>query len=281
MGINEAAPAGDTQVHVRGTRIRLQSVDGSRSVDLRADGGAVDLQSNTNDLYLRATDPTLAAPRNIVMNPYAGDGNVGIGLDAPTEKLHVHGHWLRVDGNSNEQCVFGGDGHSAVTVGTLNAAVSFADMRNTTVPWGTAPADAGAWLTVYCRSVVEVSDARAKTDVRTIEGALAQVARLRGVRYQWSAAGAQAQDGERLGLIAQEVQEVVPQAVVSGERGAGISYSSLVPLLVEAVKELREQVLELQAKVGSLGGGGPDEPTSKPAAKPGRKDRAAGGRTGS
>ena len=272
LGVNEAAPAADTQVHVRGTRIRLQSVDGSRGVDLRADGGAVDLQSNTNDLYLRATDPSLAAPRNIVMQPYAGDGNVGIGLDAPTEKLHVHGHWLRVDGTNNEQCVFGGDGHNAVTVGTLNPATLFADMRNTTVPWGATPADAGAWLRVYCRSVIEVSDARAKTEVHTISGALAQVAQLRGVRYQWAAEGARAQDGERLGLIAQELQQVVPQAVTTGERGAGISYSSLVPLLIEAIKELREQVQGLQADVkalrsGAAAGPAPTQPPAQPTPK--------------
>ena len=263
LGVNEATPDAATQVHVRGTRIRLQSVDGSRSVDLRADGGAVDLQSNTNDLYLRSTNPGAGAPRNIVMNPFAGDGNVGIGLDAPTEKLHVRGRWLRVDGNNNEQCVFGGDGHNAVTVGTLNAGVRFADMRNTTVPWGTAPADASAWLQVYCRRVIEVSDARAKTEVHTISGALAQVAQLRGVRYQWAAESARTQDGERLGLIAQELQQVVPQAVTSGERGLGISYSSLVPLLIEAIKELREQVQELQAEVKSvksMQGGGAAEP---------------------
>lgn len=275
LGVNEAAPAAETQVHVRGPRIRLQSVDGSRSVDLRADGGAVDLQSNTNDLYLRSTNPGAGVPRNIVMNPYAGDGNVGIGLDAPTEKLHVRGRWLRVDGNTNEQCVFGGDGHDAVAVGTLNASVHFADMRNTTVPWSIAPADAAAWLTVYCRNVIEVSDARAKTEVHSIRGALAQVAQLRGVRYQWAAAGARAQDGERLGLIAQEVQQVVPQAVTSGERGAGISYSSLVPLLIEAIKELREQVQGLQTEVAALRGGGEQastaavaEPAVKPAARP-------------
>ncbi|MDM0109634.1 tail fiber domain-containing protein [Variovorax sp. J22R24] len=270
LGVNQAVPAADTQVHVRGTRIRLQSIDGSRSVDLRADGGAVDLQSNTNDLYLRSTNPGAGAPRNILMNPYAGDGNVGIGLDAPTEKLHVHGHWLRVDGTNNEQCVFGGDGHNAVTVGTLNPATLFADMRNTTVPWGNAPADAGAWLQVYCRSVIEVSDARAKTEVHTISGALAQVAQLRGVRYQWAAEGARAQDGERLGLIAQELQQVVPQAVTTGERGAGISYSSLVPLLIEAIKELREQVQGLQAEVKALHG---DTAVEAPPTKPTPKRR--------
>lgn len=261
VGINERAPAADTQVHVRGTRIRLQSVDGTRSVDLRADGGAVDLQSTTHNLYLRATDPAEIAPRHILMNPLAGDGNVGIGLEAPTEKLHVHGRWLRVNGSGAEAATLGGEGHNAVTVGSLSAAVSFADMRNLTQSWNTS--NASAWLTVYCRSVIEVSDAHAKTDVRAITGALEQVSQLRGVAYQWVAPGARAEDGERLGLIAQEVRKVVPQAVSRNERGEGISYSSLVPLLIEAIKELRSEVQALKAQARSA-----DKATAAPVDTP-------------
>ena len=250
LGVNEPAPAPDTQVHVRGPRIRLQSVDATRSVDLRADGGAVDLQSTTNDLYLRSTNPGAGPGRNIVMNPYAGDGNVGIGLDAPQEKLHVHAQFMRVDGSSNQQAAFGAEDAVAVTVGTRNAGVSFADMRNLTVPFSTS--NASAWLTVFCRSLQEVSDVRAKTNVRSIKGALDRVGRLRGVAYEWKDEAARATDGERLGLIAQEVQKVVPQAVVNNERGAGISYSALIPVLIEALKELKGQVDALQAQVSAL-----------------------------
>jgi Chaperone of endosialidase len=184
------------------------------------------------------------------MNPTADDGNVGIGLAAPQEKLHVHAPFVRVDGSSNQQAVFGAEDAIAVTVGTRSAGVSVADMRNLTVPFSTG--NAAAWLTVFCRSVHEVSDERAKTNVRSISGALDQVSQLRGVTYQWKDEAARASDGERLGLIAQDVEKVVPQAVVNNERGIGIAYSALIPVLIEAVKELKGQVEMLQAQVSAL-----------------------------
>ena len=96
-----------------------------------------------------------------------------------------------------------------------------------------------------------MSDERAKTHVKGIESALDRVTKLRGVSY--SLKGEERQGGPaRLGLIAQEVQKVVPEAVTSREEGAGISYSTFVPLLVEAVKELKDQVAALQREVKAL-----------------------------
>jgi uncharacterized protein YlxW (UPF0749 family) len=48
------------------------------------------------------------------------------------------------------------------------------------------------------------------------------------------------------------VQKVVPEAVSSGERGSGVSYSTIVPLLVEAVKELKNEVETLREEVRTL-----------------------------
>ena len=62
--------------------------------------------------------------------------------------------------------------------------------------------------------------------------------------------GEEGPGSERLGLIAQEVRTVVPEAVSTDEeRGAGISYSTLVPLLIEAVKELKDQVDALRSEI--------------------------------
>jgi hypothetical protein len=85
VGIGTTAPS--RQVHVVGDRIRLQN--SGKTLDLRADGSAVDLQSETNDLYLRASGP--GGNNNIIMNHGAQDGNVAIGHETPLCKLHVQG----------------------------------------------------------------------------------------------------------------------------------------------------------------------------------------------
>lgn len=86
------APA--TQFHVKGNRIRLESPDGQRVMDLRSDGSSVDVQSETSHLYLRSTTPAAqgAPVRHIVMNRFAEDGLVGVGRVPTTDKLEVQGN---------------------------------------------------------------------------------------------------------------------------------------------------------------------------------------------
>jgi hypothetical protein len=84
VGIGTPDPA--QRLHVTGDRIRLEN--GTKRLDLRADGGAVEVQSDTSKLYLRSSGP--GSNNHIVMNHAAGDGNVGIGTENPTHKLHVN-----------------------------------------------------------------------------------------------------------------------------------------------------------------------------------------------
>jgi hypothetical protein len=85
IGIGTLAPA--RQVHVIGDRIRLEN--GNKTIDLRADGAFVDLQSETNHLFIRASGP--GGNNNVAINPFAGDGQVGVGTDAPICQLHAAG----------------------------------------------------------------------------------------------------------------------------------------------------------------------------------------------
>ncbi len=89
-------PTPQTKLNVVGGRIRLG--DDNKRVDLRTDGSAVDLHSETHDLYIRTlADPAHPGQRNVLINPSTQEGNVGVGTTAPTSKLHVRGN-LRVEG---------------------------------------------------------------------------------------------------------------------------------------------------------------------------------------
>ena len=91
-------------------------------------------------------------------------------------------------------------------------------------------------------NVTAYSDARLKKNVSTIDNALALVEKMRGVRYE------RIEDGKAgVGVIAQEMQEVVPEVVHEGEN-LSVAYGNLVGVLIEAVKELSARVKELEAK---------------------------------
>jgi hypothetical protein len=87
-----------------------------------------------------------------------------------------------------------------------------------------------------------LSDVNKKTDIETIQNAIETVGELRGVTFKWKDNG-----HKSMGLIAQEVEAVVPEVVVTNELGdKSVTYGSLIGLLVEAVKDLNDQVAEIK-----------------------------------
>lgn len=104
--------------------------------------------------------------------------------------------------------------------------------------------------TITCQSLTETSDARQKTNVSPIGNALALVEGLEGVRFDWKHPDLQSKPSlppARVGLLAQNVQQVVPEVVHEGSNGElSVSYTNLVAVLVEAVKELSAKVDALQ-----------------------------------
>jgi hypothetical protein len=108
---------------------------------------------------------------------------------------------------------------------------------------------------VVAFSTVTNSDRRLKTDIQTIESASEKVSKLRGVEYTWTHGK---RKGQRdIGLIAQEVEEVVPEVVSEGELLDGttakrVDYAKLVGLLVEANKEQQDIISQLEERIIDL-----------------------------
>jgi hypothetical protein len=95
-------------------------------------------------------------------------------------------------------------------------------------------------------TVTANSDETLKENVITIENALEKVLSLRGVEYDRIDSG-----DHQIGVIAQEVEEVVP-AVVYGDEIKSVAYGNLVGLLIEAVKTQQTQINELNARIENL-----------------------------
>jgi hypothetical protein len=101
---------------------------------------------------------------------------------------------------------------------------------------------ADAW-TVY-------SSKRWKKNIEPIEGALEKVEQLRGVSFEW-----ESNDKHDIGMIAEEVGEVVPEVVTYEENGQdaqSIDYGRLTAILVEAVKELKAENEDLRSRIEKL-----------------------------
>jgi len=93
------------------------------------------------------------------------------------------------------------------------------------------------------QSFAELSDINMKTDIVNIEDALTKTMTLQGVSFSWDTINnpnRNLSDGTHLGLIAQDVQQVFPEVVSNDVNGyLYIDYSSLVPVLIESVKDLK------------------------------------------
>lgn len=112
------------------------------------------------------------------------------------------------------------------------------------------------------------SDERLKENITTISGAISKVLTLRGVTFNSNKIAEQygyIDKKEQVGVIAQDVEKVLPQVVVpapfdiaqdedgneyskSGENYKTVHYDKIVPLLIEAIKELKAEIEELKSK---------------------------------
>lgn len=125
---------------------------------------------------------------------------------------------------------------------TNSGVLGFYDITRSILRWSSDTAGNFA----IAGTLTQSSDARLKTDVQQISNALARVKKLRGVTYRWKDAN---RGVKQTGLIAQNVQSVMPEAVKEGPDGhLSVAYGNLVGLLVEAINELSAEVDALKSK---------------------------------
>jgi hypothetical protein len=98
---------------------------------------------------------------------------------------------------------------------------------------------------VTATNFVTPSDSRLKMKIETLANSEWAIGQLRGVRFEWRDTGSR-----DIGFIAQELEKVIPEAVVTRSGELYVAYDKVVPYLVESVKTLLERVNRLEQIVG-------------------------------
>jgi hypothetical protein len=209
----------------------------------------------TNWLYgtMYLNGNTIYDAANIYNSQWFRNNNTNTGLYNQVTTQHwssdVNGYWDA----SSTTTVSGIRFYTGSHLGTLRGYV-YADNGNNIGFLNTA----GSW-SLRCDNsgnvtatgdVTAYSDARVKENVVTIENALDKTLALRGVSYNRN----DNQDKrKKVGVIAQEIQEVIPEVVTEDSDGMlGVSYGNLAGVFIEAIKEQQKQIEDLKKQIAYL-----------------------------
>ena len=176
------------------------------------------------------------------------------------------GFYIDPNGNSLVNLIYFSNGNFRISRWSGNNAFEFVNTSGGTISEVTSAADAGwAWNVWSARLGVGLayiegdgdmwlrraraqnSDIRRKKDIQPLESSLDKVLKLNGVSYLWK----DDPSTERsLGYVAQDIQTVIPEVVKEDKDGyLSVAYTSIIPVISEAVKELHGQFVAFKTDV--------------------------------
>jgi len=183
------------------------------------------------------TAATLATARTIAGVSFNGSANISLNNNAITNGAGYTTNVGDITGVTAGTGMSGGGTSGAVTLNCTIDSPSEVGLGNLS---SSGNALAGSFTATG--NITAYSDLRLKTEIETIDSALEKVSDIRGVNFTM--------DGERsTGVIAQELEQVLPEAVFDNEDGMkSVAYGNITGLLIEAIKELSAKVEELENK---------------------------------
>jgi hypothetical protein len=98
--------------------------------------------------------------------------------------------------------------------------------------------------TITCTDINSTSDIKLKENIHSIDNPLDKVMQINGVGFRWKDTKEDA-----IGVIAQDIEEVIPELVKNNDHTKTVNYNGLIGVLIEAVKEQQRQILELKAQL--------------------------------
>jgi Chaperone of endosialidase len=144
-------------------------------------------------------------------------GNVGIGITSPADKLSVAG-------------IMAPSADNTYTIGSST----------------------NRWSEVYATNgTIQTSDARLKKNITALKYGIKELQQLQAVTYSWLL---QPEQKSKIGLIAQQVQQIIPEVVVgdAAKDKLGMNYAELIPVLINTLKQQQKQLEQLRKQAAAL-----------------------------
>jgi Chaperone of endosialidase len=144
-------------------------------------------------------------------------GNVGIGITSPADKLSVAG-------------IMAPSADNTYTIGSST----------------------NRWSEVYATNgTIQTSDARLKKNITALKYGIKELQQLQAVTYSWLL---QPEQKSKIGLIAQQVQQIIPEVVVgdAAKDKLGMNYAELIPVLINTLKQQQKQLEHLRKQAAAL-----------------------------
>lgn len=240
VGVGTKDPA--TMLHVvgsenNGTTASVKITSGSQHMLL--DGNEIDSDSSAG-LYLNNN-----SAHNVILA--TGGGRVGVGTSNPVADFHVHGA-IHVSGTGRDFSVPVGE---VMQFGQWSG-TSFTERMRVTSGGRLGIATTNPGFTLHVNGTAGKpgggswsvpSDRRLKKNIKQIEGSLDRLLSLRGVTFEYKNPEAIHElSGKRIGLIAQEVEQVFPDWVDQDDVGfKRLTVRGFEALTIEALRELRQE----------------------------------------
>ena len=262
------ADTGTGNLRIQSSQVDILNPDASETMATFVQDGAVTLyHDNVSKLATASTGIDIASSSNtqLTVTSTGGIGSIEVGsassnaafidLKTPSSddfdvrltsngdgaggSINIAGGTFAINGSAEVMATFTDDGavslyyDNAVKLATVSGGVNVTGTLTATV------------------NVTVSSDVRLKSNIKTIDSALDKVKAMRGVYFNKHGA----EDKRSVGVIAQEMQEVMPEVVVTDDtedKHLSVAYGNLVGVLIEAVKELSEEVSELRNNVQTI-----------------------------
>lgn len=263
IGVNIDAPGSDFHIHAapsfsESNIILTNNSTGTSILNsgrIRMNGVDMSIVNNSTGTLVLGSDGN---NHRIVLE---NNGNVGIGTGTlnNSEKLTIKQGRIKFDGNTTPST--GTGVFEFATSGYFYFGAGLVSNIDNVDPLGRS---SNRWTTVYAvNGTINTSDRREKTNIQPLNYGLKQVMSLKPVTYEWKN---NREQGAKIGFIAQDLQETLPEVVsdkewVRGENGKleskdaarlGVYYSDIIPVLTKAIQEQQALIEALQKEVAEL-----------------------------